>query len=409
MKHFSVSAPGSATPAGAIERIDDQAMTQEGFKRFQRRKPRVAAPDRGAVATPLDTQIKDPQPSQDEPPMTLSQDDRVYMATQEEGASSSLTEAGVVGDGPVEYGADGDGPIAERPSRNPDLARVHRKPIAETHLEGRPGMADLSMHQPHTEPQRPLHPRLRPDADLELQPEPRVELPQRFDAWEILPQVPFDFCGQKSSRLPLVSAFRSSPTARAFDLLRTRLLHSLKAHGWKRVAVTSPMAGGGTTFCAVNLALSLARVPGNRTLLMDLNLRSPGVAAALGIAPHGDMAEFLAGEVALGDHLQRLSDTLAVGGNAVANADAAEILHDPRCETVIDAVIENTAADTVIFDLPPVLEHDDVAAFLPQVDGVLVVSDGEATTAAELAACEKMLAGQAPLLGVVLNRATRKD
>ena len=71
--------------------------------------------------------------------------------------------------------------------------------------------------------------------------------------------------------------------------------------------------------------------------------------------------------------------------------------------------IDETSADTVLFDLPPVLEHDDVTAFLPQVDGVLLISDGDHTTAAELAACEKMLAGHAQLLGVVLNRAQQSD
>ena len=250
---------------------------------------------------------------------------------------------------------------------------------------------------------------LDPQARVEIAQEPPAGLPTRFDPWLQMPEIPFDFLGQKPSRLPLVSAFRASPTARAFDLLRTRLLHSLKAHGWKRVAITSPAAGGGTTFSAVNLALSLARVPQSRTLLMDMNFRHPGIASALGIPPHGNMAAFLAGEVPLGQHLQRLSDTLAVGCNCHPELNASDILHDRRAAEVISSMIEETGADTVLFDLPPVLEHDDVTAFLPQVDGVLLISDGDRTTAAELAACEKMLAGHAPLLGVVLNRAQQSD
>ncbi|OIQ44996.1 MAG: exopolysaccharide biosynthesis protein [Roseobacter sp. MedPE-SW] len=250
---------------------------------------------------------------------------------------------------------------------------------------------------------------LDPQARVDIVQDPPAGLPTRFDPWLQMPKVPFDFLGQKPSRLPLVSAFRASPTARAFDLLRTRLLHSLKAHGWKRVAITSPAAGGGTTFSAVNLALSLARVPQSRTLLMDMNFRNPGIASALGIPPHGNMAAFLAGEVPLGQHLQRLSDTLAVGCNCHPELNASDILHDRRAAEVISSMIEETQADTVLFDLPPVLEHDDVTAFLPQVDGVLLISDGDRTTAAELAACEKMLAGHAPLLGVVLNRAQQSD
>ncbi|MEP2718643.1 CpsD/CapB family tyrosine-protein kinase [Pseudophaeobacter sp.] len=261
--------------------------------------------------------------------------------------------------------------------------------------------------KPAATPVPPLE--LEQPSRVDIAEEPEISLPTRFDPWRQMPEVPFDFLGQKPSRLPLVSAFRSSPTARAFDLLRTRLLHSLKAHGWKRVAVTSPAAGGGTTFCAVNLALSLARVHQSRTLLMDMNFRKPGLASALGIAAHGNMADFLAGEVPIGQHMQRLSDTLAVGTNCVPDQNASEILHDRRAADVISDLIDETLADTVLFDLPPVLEHDDVTAFLPQVDGVLLISDGDQTTAAELAACEKMLAGHAPLLGVVLNRAQQTD
>jgi Mrp family chromosome partitioning ATPase len=140
-----------------------------------------------------------------------------------------------------------------------------------------------------------------------------------------------------------------------------------------------------------------------------MNFRNPGIAAALGIPPHGDMAAFLAGEVPLSQQLQRLSESLAVGSNCHPDHNASDILHDRRAADVISTMIDETQADTVLFDLPPVLEHDDVTAFLPQVDGVLLISDGDRTTAAELAACEKMLAGHAPLLGVVLNKAQQSD
>ena len=246
-------------------------------------------------------------------------------------------------------------------------------------------------------------------APLPRKQQEQSRLPMRVEPWHQLPQIPFDFKGEQRTRLPLVSAFRRSPTARAFDLLRTRLLHSLKAHGWKRVAVTSATSGAGTTFCAVNLALSLARVPGSRTILMDLNFHTPGLAQALGIAPHGDMARLLTEEELPSQHLQRLSETLAVATNRNPDSDASDLLHDSRTADVLALLIEEMAADTVIFDLPPLLEHDDATAFLPQVDGVLLISDGEQTTAAQLAACEKMLAGHAPLLGVVLNRAQQTD
>jgi len=238
----------------------------------------------------------------------------------------------------------------------------------------------------------------------------RAQLPATLpEPWDRIRQLPFDTAAQEKARLPLVSRFRAGPAAKSFDLLRTRLLHTLKARGWKRVAVTAPSAGCGTTFSAVNLALSLARVPGSRTILMDLNFRRPGAAQALGMQPHGDLAGFLSGSVQMEDQLLRPLPSLAVGLNGAADQDAAELLHGRGCAAALDDMMLRSGADTAIFDLPPVLEHDDTAAFLPQVDGVLVISDGCATTAAQLAACEKMLAGHTQLLGVVLNRARGAD
>lgn len=336
-------------------------MTQKGFKRFQRRRTQDRLQDPQLDAASI--------PQQEAKPLS---------GVSETGASDDTTMP-EVDTGSARYLSQSERTGDKRPGPQPDE-------VLDDEVLG-----------------RDIQPR------VEVASQAPVSLPTKFDPWEQIPKVPFDFLGQKPSRLPLVSAFRASPTARAFDLLRTRLLHSLKTHGWKRVAVTSPSAGGGTTFCAVNLALSLARIPASRTVLMDLNFRTPGVAAALGIAPHGNMAEFLTGEVPIGQHLQRLSDTLVVGSNCAPDQNASEILHDPRTADVISALISDIGADTVLFDLPPVLEHDDVTAFLPQVDGVLLISDGDRTTAAELAACEKMLAGHAPLLGVVLNRAQQTD
>jgi Mrp family chromosome partitioning ATPase len=222
--------------------------------------------------------------------------------------------------------------------------------------------------------------------------------------WDRLPQIPFDPDHPVGASVPLVSTCRSAPAARAFDLLRTRLLQTLKARSWRCIAICAPSSDCGATFTAVNLALSLARVPSSRTLLMDLNFRAPGVASALGLAAEGDLPAFLAGNIPVEDALVRPLDTLALGLNTVRDENAAEILHGRRCADVLDDMIRRTEVETVLFDLPPLLEFDDAAAFLPQVDGVLLVSDGTRTTAAQLAACESILAGQVPLLGVLLNR-----
>lgn len=210
------------------------------------------------------------------------------------------------------------------------------------------------------------------------------------------------------ARAPLVNFFREDPAARSFDLLRTRLSQALKQRGWKRVAVASPTRGCGATFSAVNLALSVARVPGSRTILMDLNQRDPGVGEALDIHGVGNTAAFLDCELPAAGHLVKCSETLALGlMDEPDQRAAAERLHSADCAQALDQMCHDMNPDLVLFDLPPVLGYDDFAAFLPHVDAVLLVADATRTTAAQISACEEVISGQSQLLGVVLNRARR--
>ncbi|GHG93670.1 CpsD/CapB family tyrosine-protein kinase [Pseudodonghicola xiamenensis] len=229
------------------------------------------------------------------------------------------------------------------------------------------------------------------------------------DAWERLPRVKPGAAAVGVRPSPLVNLFRGSGTSRSFDLLRTRLMATLRSQGWRRVAIAAPTSGCGATFTAVNLAQSLARVPGTRTVLMDMNRRAPGIASALDIHGQGHMDAFLAGTCSPMDHLVRCGEGLALGLADTVDANAAETFHDPLAIRALDEMMLTFDPDVVLYDLPAVLEHDDVAAFLPQVDGVLLVADGTVTTAAQVRACEEILGEQAELLGVILNRTRSSD
>ena len=45
-----------------------------------------------------------------------------------------------------------------------------------------------------------------------------------------------------------------------------------------------------------------------------------------------------------------------------------------------------------------------VLAALPLADAILLVADGRRGTAADMAECERLLAGMPPVMGVVLNK-----
>lgn len=224
------------------------------------------------------------------------------------------------------------------------------------------------------------------------------------EAWNALGTVTLD--PDHVARNRVVSASRQVDAANAaFDVLRTRLLQALKAHGWSRVAITSPTPGCGKTFVAANLAFSLSRQASCRTVLMDMDLRDPSLARVLGIPEPGAMRDFLTGAQPLETHLVRVEANLAIGANARPVPDAAELLQEPATPQALAAMQAALCPDVVLYDLPPALSCDDVLAFLPQVDGVLLVAGGGLTQAEDIRKCERMFADQTRLLGVILNKA----
>ncbi|MEQ8896904.1 MAG: CpsD/CapB family tyrosine-protein kinase [Roseovarius sp.] len=218
-------------------------------------------------------------------------------------------------------------------------------------------------------------------------------------SWQILKPA---WRGHQSAAMKLRS--RSDGVKKATDTLRTQLLQTMKSHGIGRVAVTAPTSGCGTTYTTVNLALSMAAIPDVTTVLLDLNQRRPGLGEALGHKPVQSISALLGGEVPYYDYLERYGENLAVGLNSDVPPNPSELLQSQSTADVLDEITGALTPDVMLCDMPPLLEYDDVAAFLPQVDGVLLVVDGTRTVAEDIAQCQKMLNDRVPLLGVVLNR-----
>ena len=196
----------------------------------------------------------------------------------------------------------------------------------------------------------------------------------------------------------------SEEVRQTIDALRTQVLQKLKSEGWSRVAVCAPTSGCGTTFTTLNLALSMAAIPDVRTMLLDLNQRAPGLGQALDAKPVHNATDLLQRRLSYLDYLQRYGDNLVVGLNADVPDNPAEILQSRTAANVLNDVTRALKPDVVLFDMPAMLEYDDLSAFLPQVDAVLIVADGTKTLGRQIAKCERLLDGRAPLLGVVLNR-----
>lgn len=192
--------------------------------------------------------------------------------------------------------------------------------------------------------------------------------------------------------------------AQRFDLLRTQILHALADRGWSRIGVTAPRRGAGASFVAANLALSFARRPDGRTVIVDLDLRHPALAMRLGLAEVPPLRGYLLEGQPLESQFLRFGSGLALGLNGQPEADPASVLHARACDLALDAISVQLEPGLVIFDLPPLLEGDEVLSLKGQLDAVILVSDGTSTSPAELTAAARLLDGRIPILAVLLNR-----
>lgn len=220
--------------------------------------------------------------------------------------------------------------------------------------------------------------------------------------WEELEEVELN--PKHLERNRVISDARTNKAHVSFDVLRTRILRVFRKHGWTRLGITSPTKGCGKTFVATNLALSFARQPECRTVLMDLDLRSPSITDVLGVPVVEPMLWFLSGETQPSAFLRRVGPNLALGLNDRRVPNAAEALLAPQATQALASLGEALAPDVIIHDLPPMLVCDDVLGLLPELDCVLLVTSGGHTKPDEITECERLLA-DSHLLGVLLNRA----
>ncbi len=201
-----------------------------------------------------------------------------------------------------------------------------------------------------------------------------------------------------------VVAFEGGREAAAFDVMRTRLLQQMRANNWRRVAITSPGAHCGKSTITLNLGFSLARQTETRTVIAELDLRRPSLARILGLKTKQYFSSVLAGTADFADNVLRYGDNLALATNASPLRNSAELLNGSTVAPALRAIEARYDPAVMIFDLPPMLVSDDTMAFMGHVDCVLLVAAAESTTIKEIDVCERDLATQTNVLGVVLNK-----
>lgn len=233
-----------------------------------------------------------------------------------------------------------------------------------------------------------------------------VAAPVGDDPWDSL--TVFKPSIRRLRRNRVVAADGGRP-AMDFDVIRTRMMQVMAANGWKRVAITSPTAACGKSTMVMNLAYSLSRHRDHRTMVLEMDMRKPSLSRAMQIPGEHQFSRVLEGRAPFEDHAVRVNDNLIFATNVNAVAGSAELLQSPGTAAVLDDLTARYAPDTMLFDMPPMLTGDDTMAFLSRVDCVLLLAAAEETSIKQIDKCERDIASQTNVMGVILNKCRYMD
>ncbi len=163
----------------------------------------------------------------------------------------------------------------------------------------------------------------------------------------------------------------------------------------ERILICSAHPDEGKTFCALNLALSIAAEKDNEVLLVDADFAKPSILSSLGLEGSKGLMDALADPQLPVENCIIHTD---IPGLAIlpagdqTNADT-EYLASSRTEQVLNRLTQNNPHRIVIFDSPPALSASPASVLATHVGQVVMVVKADETTETALRDALSLMGG----------------
>jgi protein-tyrosine kinase len=174
----------------------------------------------------------------------------------------------------------------------------------------------------------------------------------------------------------------------------------------KRIMVTSAFPGEGKSFCAINLAMSIAAERDNKVLLVDADVARPSIPKELGITVEAGLMDWLIdGNLDISQLVLPTNvDKLMILPAGRRHQQATELLASTSMSRLLELITARYPDRVVIFDSPPLLvttESRVLSSYMGQV--ILVVESGKTSHESVQEALATI--GSSEVVGLVLNKA----
>ncbi|MDD2720454.1 MAG: XrtA-associated tyrosine autokinase [Gallionella sp.] len=147
------------------------------------------------------------------------------------------------------------------------------------------------------------------------------------------------------------------------------------------IMVTSALSGEGKTFCAINLAMSIAMEQDHTVLLIDADVARPSLLHILGIRPDkGLMDVLLDDNIDLSDVILRTNiEKLSILPAGRRSKRATELLASQDMSELLTHISRRYHDRVVIFDSPPLLLTTESRVLATEMGQIVMVVEAETT------------------------------
>ena len=199
-------------------------------------------------------------------------------------------------------------------------------------------------------------------------------------------RIELDLAGM-SRRGLVTSAGGRTPMVEEFRIIKRPLIKRAFAarkagdNPGNLIMVTSSLPGEGKTFCAINLAMSIAMELDHTVLLVDADVARPSILRTLGVSAQRGLLDVLHAEHEMADVLLRTNvDTLTILPAGTSNANATEILASQSMRVLVQEIANRYPDRIVIFDSPPLLLTSEARVLASHMGQIAMVVESERTT-----------------------------
>lgn len=224
----------------------------------------------------------------------------------------------------------------------------------------------------------------------------------------VLGLIPYDAAlvrsgnGTRTSLVVVTREGNDQPAAEAFRALRTNVTFVGAEKPLQFITVTSPGPGEGKSTTAANLAVALAQ-GGQRTLLIDGDLRRPLVHRAFALVQEPGLTDVLVGHATAREAVRpEVLPNLDVLPSGAIPPNPSELLGSAAMQTLVGGLRHDY--HYIIIDTPPTLPVTDASVVASSADAaILVVRSGDTEEVAAQRALEQLRRVHARVAGAVLN------